>query len=29
MRKLLISAALLFGSSVTAFAETIEVQMLN
>lgn len=29
MRKLLMSAALLVGSSVTAFAETIEVQMLN
>lgn len=29
MRKLLMSAALLVGSSVAAFAETIEVQMLN
>lgn len=29
MRKLLLSAALLVGSSVAAFAETIEVQMLN
>ena len=29
MRKLLLSAALLVGSTVAAFAETIEVQMLN
>jgi pseudoazurin len=29
LRKLLLSAALLVGSSVAAFAETIEVQMLN
>ena len=29
MRKLLLSTALLLGSSVTAFAETIEVEMLN
>lgn len=29
MRKMLMSAALLVGSSVAAFAETIEVQMLN
>jgi pseudoazurin len=29
MRKLLLSAALLVGSTVAAFADTIEVQMLN
>ncbi|MDO7556870.1 MAG: pseudoazurin [Loktanella sp.] len=29
MRNLLFSTALLFGSSVAAFAETIEVEMLN
>ena len=29
MRTLLLSAALLVGSSVAAFAETIEIQMLN
>jgi pseudoazurin len=29
MRKLLLSVALLVGSTVAAFAETIEVQMLN
>lgn len=29
MRKILLSAALLVGSSVAAFAETIEIQMLN
>jgi pseudoazurin len=29
MRNLLFSTALLFGSSVTAFAETVEVEMLN
>jgi pseudoazurin len=29
LRKLLLSAALLVGSTVAAFAETIEVQMLN
>jgi len=29
MRNLLFSTALLFGSSVAAFAETVEVEMLN
>jgi pseudoazurin len=29
MRKLLITAALLIGSAVPAFAETIEIQLLN
>lgn len=29
MRKLLLSTALLMGSSIAAFAETIEVEMLN
>ena len=29
MRTLLLSAALLVGSSIAAFAETIEIQMLN
>lgn len=29
MRKLMMSAALLLGSTVAAFAETIEVEMLN
>lgn len=29
MRNLLLSTALIFGSSVAAFAETIEVEMLN
>jgi hypothetical protein len=29
MRKLLMTAALLVGSAVPAFAETIEIQLLN